>query len=166
MSNAKEHRGLVRLVLWLHSMSVFKTTKSYSMNDAMAMMFHRLAASTYFTYAAWAILVLFVGTPSLNQQGSLFAVLLPVAVFLTATPACIGAVFFPHAARLELFSGSVFTMLMLIYMSITAQGAITGVVTWSSVVLILAITIMPACRTAMIIYFLIKQAKIRDLGRD
>jgi hypothetical protein len=143
--------------------SVFrKMPDDYTMSDIFAALFHRMAATLYLIYSGWAVLVLVDGVPSLlRQQGGEWTALFAVFVLLTTAPACFGATFFPKAARTELFSGFAFALMLLIYYYFLAIGVLNGTGSIAGFELLTSVIVMPICRTAIIIYFLLKQAKQR-----
>lgn len=138
--------------------TVFHRIPGHNMSDTFAIVFHRLAVVVYGIYASWGLAAFFTSTPTLNTSDASWTMLFPIFVFLTAAPAGVGAMFFPMAARVELFAGSGFVALMLVYIFFALQAALSGAGLWSSVVLILSVLVMPICRTAMIVFFLILQA--------
>ncbi len=154
------------MVTWtkkVYNSSVFRRMPDdYTMSDIFATLFHRLAATVYLIYSTWAVMVIINGVPSLlRQQGDQWTTIFAAFVLALAVPACIGATFFPQLARTELFAGAAFVALMFVYYyflivdTIGRHGSPTGVV------LLLSVVVMPIARTAIIFYFLLKQAKIR-----
>lgn len=154
---------MIKFIKEAKAKSVFrKMPDDYTMSDIFAALFHRLAATTYLIYSGWAVLVLLNGVPSMvRQQGTDFTTIFAVFVLLTVAPACFGATYFPQAARTELFAGASFIMLMIIYYFFLIQNTIETGGSWAGVVLLLSVVVMPIARTAIIIYFLLKQAKAR-----
>lgn len=151
---------------WIKSLvgkSVFrKMPPEYTMSDIFATLFHRMAATLYLVYSGWAVLVLLDGVPSLvQQQGEGWTALFATFVLLTTAPACFGATFFPKAARTELFAGLAFALLLLIYYYFLIQNILSGTGSIAGFELLTSVIVMPVCRTAIITYFLVKQAEAR-----
>lgn len=154
----------------LRNASVFKKVPitanggGLSMNDILAMLFHRATATMYLVYAAWAIVSLIVGLPTVREaQGLNWQIIFSIAVLLTCAPACAGATFWPAMARTELFAGSSFVAGMLVYLVFTIQRAVTEG-TWAGPVLILAVIVIPTARTVIIVIFLMIQADARKVA--
>jgi len=154
------------MVSWtkrVYNASVFrKMPDDFTMSDVFAALFHRLAATTYLIYSTWAIMVIFNGVPSLvRQQGDQWTTIFAAFVLLLAAPACIGATFFPQMARTELFSGAGFVALMAVYFYLLIADIITRGGGFAGIMLLLSVVVMPLARTAIIVYFLLRQAKQR-----
>lgn len=147
--------------------SVFNNIpKGLPMNDMLAVLFHRSAATLYLIYATWAVISIALGIPSIisgiGDTGQIFFSLL---VLFTAGPACFGSTFWPNMARLELFSGSAFVMTMLIYLFFQVQYAIYTENSWAGVVISLSFLVLPIARTAIVITFLLRQTQERITGK-
>ena len=163
MTGARErHVGLT----WLsraYNASVFrKMPDDFTMSDIFAALFHRLAATLYLIYSAWAVVVVLRGITSLTaQQGTEWTTIFAGAVLLTVAPACLGASFFPRFANLELYSGAVFIALMGVYYFFLIRNTIETGGSEAGVILLMSVIVMPLARTVIIMYFLIKQAEAR-----
>lgn len=160
------NRG-VALVHHLVDLSIFRPLPvspmgtGMSMNDILAILFHRAAATMYFIYALWGLFSLILGLPTLNSIDGLdWQLVFSAAVLLTAIPAGLGCVFWPAMARTELYAGSSFVAGMLIYMYFTLQNLFTNNGgSWTSLILLLSIIVVPAARTVVITIFLLVQAR-------
>lgn len=150
------------------SRSVFKPMpRGMAMNDVLAILFHRSAATVYMLYALWAI-VSFIPAPNTaspvttEELGYMIGrVIFPLVVLILSTISGIGAIFWPVMARVELFAGSAFCASLLIYSVLTIGRAIEGTSSWSSVVLIFAVIVLPVARTVIVYLFLVRQAEER-----
>jgi len=152
---------LLKLIL---SRSVFSPIlPNTAMNDVLAILFHRLAATVYMLYGLWATITIVSGIPPITQaEGDMYQIIFSTLVLITTIPACVGATFWPVLARLELFAGSGFLGLTLLYLYFILQSVILGEATWSGFTLIWSIVILPASRTIVVIVLLLRQAHERE----
>lgn len=146
--------------------SVFnRTPRGLPMNDVLAVLFHRSAATLYLIYVFWAAISIVGGIPSvIHGLGGLGQIIFSVIVICTAGPACFGATFWPNMARLELFAGSSFIMSMLIYIFFLIQSTIQYGSSISSIFLALSFLVLPIARTAIVIVFLLRQTQEKVTG--
>lgn len=173
MLTSRNCEGIESMVLrklpWLQRLvdkSVFKSLpitpngSGNSMNDILAVLFHRATATMYLIYSVWATISIVVGIPTLADiQGSEWQIYFSLSVLLTTAPAGLGATFWPAMARTELFAGSSFVAGMLIYLFFSFQRAISGEGSWAGAVILISIIVIPLARTAVITIFLMVQAK-------
>ena len=138
------------------------------MDSVLAVLFHRSAATLYFIYSLWAISALVVGIlPITENLGSTIGTLVfPLLIVLTAAPAGIGATFWPNMARLELFSGSSFCMVLLIYLYFIGARAVTGEGNWAGLLVSLSFLVIPVARTVIVTLLLLRQAEERKIQGD
>ena len=141
--------------------SVFRPIpRNAPMNDILAVLFHRLAASVYLIYTLWAIVSIIDGLPSIiRERGDTFQLAFSILVLLTTGPSCLGATFWPLLARIELFFGSSFVGLLILYLYFLVQNALYNTGSWPGFILIWSIIILPACRTVIVVILLLRQAK-------
>lgn len=143
----------------LYHYSVFNPMRVGSIPPTMviAMLFHRTAATVYLLYALWGIVTGFGTSPTLDDHNSeLFSNFFSLFVVLTAIPASVGATFFPRTGRLEMFSASAFTGLMLVYLAFSLGRVITGEAQWGSIILLLSILVLPIARFSFILITLVR----------
>lgn len=154
---------MVTLSLRVLNKSVFrKIARGTAMNDILAVLFHRTAATMYFIYTLWAITSILTGIPTVtNSIGDLGQFTFSSLVLITAAPACFGATFWPSFARLELFAGSGFSMAILIYLYLIFHSIINSGSALAGFILIWSIVVLPVARTVIVIIFLLRQAKER-----
>lgn len=147
----------------LFARNVFrKMPEGSSMDSVLAVMFHRLSATLYFIYAIWATVAVIAGIPSLiTANGEQWQTIFSIAVFIFAVPAAFGATFWPAFARLELFAGVLFTTLLAIYMFFLVGNALYHEGSWSGLVIIASVLVVPLCRLLIVGRFLIEQAEKR-----
>lgn len=152
---------MVRVLKGIFRRSVFKPIPvDTPMNDVLAVLFHRLAATVYLSYVLWGIVSLIYGLPSIvRAQGAEFQVLFSIGVIVTAAPSCIGSTFWPVLARLELFSSSGFISLLLLYGYFLAMNVIEHGGSPAGIFLIISAAVMPSCRAVVIVVLLLRQAK-------
>lgn len=143
--------------------SVFRPIpKNTPINDVLATLFHRSAATVYAIYCAWAIIAFIAGLPTISEGLGLSGQLVySVLTLATAAPACIGATFWPNLARTELIGGSAFVTTIVIYLYFILQNILFGEGSWAGLVLILSVAVLPAARTVIVIILLLRQAKDR-----
>ena len=143
--------------------SVFRRLpRGSSMDSVLAMMFHRLSATLYFIYAVWAVVAVIAGIPSLvTANGTQWQTLFSIAVFIFALPSCIGATFWPTFARLELYSGVLFTTLLFIYIFFLVGNALYHEGSWSGLVIIASVLVVPLVRLLIVCMFLLEQTNER-----
>lgn len=147
--------------------SVFRRIpKNTPMNDILAVLFHRLAATTYLLYALWAVFAIIDGIPSITRaQGDIFTFWFATAILVVTLPACLGATFWPRLARLELFAGGSFTGLLVFYYFVLFRGVIEQHTSIAGFVILLSVVILPLCRTIVVVLLLIRQAKREQEAR-
>ena len=145
--------------------SVFHSTPpSYAMSDVIATLFHRMAATVYIIYSAWASVAIWSTLPALtNLAGAQWATIFAVIFLGTTALSAVGAAFFPLLARLELFAGSAFAALLLVYFAFTLKAAVFDAGSWTAPLFVLGVAVLPSVRTLMILFFLLKQADTRKL---
>lgn len=150
---------------WL-SLSVFRRLpKGSSMEHVLSIMFHRLSATLYAIYCAWAVVSIIDGIPSLvAANGSQWQVIFSSAVLIFAAPSAFGATFWPLFARLELYAGLAFTTLLVLYLTYLLGSVLFGDGSWAGVVIIASVLVVPACRFAIVVMFLLQQAETRHRG--
>jgi hypothetical protein len=143
--------------------SIFRKVPSdATMNDLLAILFHRTAATMYAIYALWAIVSIIGGLPSITHGlGDLGQITFSSLVLITSAPACFGAVFWPNMARMELVFGSGFTMTIIIYLYFLISRLIAAGGSWAGFILVFSILVMPVARTSVVIIFLLRQAESR-----
>lgn len=143
--------------------SVFKRLpKGASMEMTLAIYFHRLSATLYFIYSVWAVIAIFGGIPSLVQaNGEQWQVIFSMAALVCTAPATFGATFWPSFARLEMFSGVAFAMLMALYVLVLLRSALFEGGPWAAVVIISSVGVMPICRDVIVVKFLLDQVEDR-----
>jgi hypothetical protein len=161
----------VKILKRIYRASVFRSMKGYPMPDVFAAWFHRKAAILYLVYVGWAILQLTIeGAPSLvEQQGDQWTSIFAIFVILTTGPACLGATFFPRLAHIELYAGFLFAVLICVYLFFLVLNVVKGEGSIAGTELIASILVMPVGRTAIISYFLVKQAEAdreKEPGND
>lgn len=148
--------------------------KGSSMESILAIMFHRVSATLYFIYTAWAIVATLTGIPSLIEaRGAQWQVIFSLSVLIFSAPSCFGATFWPSFARMELFAGLGFSVLIGIYTLVLAGNALFGLGPWAGVIIISSVAVVPICRVVIVIIFLIRQAderkakvRLSSLGGD
>lgn len=133
-------------------------------NETIAVLFHRLAATSYFLYALYGVVSFLNGVPSIvlavGHFGDYISALFSLLVFISAAPAAYGALTFPRHARVELFSGAAFGSILVIYLVILFLSGASGThASFAQVCLIAAIVTMPLCRAAFIYLTLVKHAR-------
>lgn len=145
------------------SRSVFaRLPKAASMETILAAMFHRLSATLYAIYGVWAIVATVAGIPSLiAANGEQWQTIFSIAVLMCTIPSCIGATFWPVFARLELFSGVIFTTLLAIYIFFLVGNALFNEGSWSGAVIISSVLVVPLVRLIIVFIFLLRQAEVR-----
>lgn len=145
--------------------SVFRSiVPGTAMNDILAIIFHRLSATVYGFYGLWAIISVIDGIPSvIRAEGEAFQFWFSLLIFLTATPACAGAAFWPNLARLELFSGAGFAGLIGFYMYVLLRNVLEADGSWAGWFLIWSIMVLPVCRTIVVILLLLRQERDRKV---
>lgn len=145
--------------------SVFHSTPpSYAMSDLISTLFHRMAATVYLIYSAWAAVAIWGGIPALTSLAGIQWATIFAAIFLSSTAlACLGATFFPALARLELYAGAAFSALLIVYFLFTFIAALFNGGSGTAPLFVLGVAVLPVTRTLMILYFLLKQADTRKL---
>lgn len=137
------------------------------MNDILAMLSHRFAATVYMLYAVWAIVSIITGIPTIvNEAGISFQIIFSSVVLIIAGPACIGATFWPVLARLELFFSSGFLGLLALYMYFVINNVVNNGGSWAGTILILTYMALPAYRVAIITVLLLRQAREEKEARE
>ena len=130
------------------------------MNDILAVLFHRLAATLYLLYSLWAIVSIITGIPSISRlQGDTFQLIFSSVVLITTAPACVGATFWPILARLELFFSSGFIGLLLLYMYFVIYNILFSHGSWAGSLLVVGYIVLPICRVVIITILLLRQAR-------
>jgi len=154
---------IIRAVTKLYGLSVFSPLdpeKDHHPNETLAVLFHRTAATLYFLYAIWGLTTTWSGIPTLIEaNGDIWQFFFSFGVFLICVPACIGATFFPHTARLELFTGSGFIAAIIVFMAFQLSSAFQDIAHFGGFALLATILVVPLSRGIMIYRTLIKQAK-------
>lgn len=147
----------------LYDASVFRgKADDCTMSDVFATLFHRLAATLYLLYGAWGGLVAWDGIGSLTrQQGAEWTTIFAMFVLLLTIPACIGATFFPEQARLELYAGAAFSVLMLIYYYFLVVDIVQRGAPLAGLILPLSVVVMPVARSVIVMRLLLMQARAR-----
>lgn len=156
--------AILAFVRWAPRKSVFRRQpRELSMNDMVAIYFHRLAATTYFAYAVWGGISTIKGVPSLvASQGQDWTTIFSFCVLITTAPACFGATFWPAFARMEALFGSSVVALFILYLIIYSIQMVQGSVGISYTPLLASLLILPICRTIIVIAFLMRQADQRQ----
>lgn len=167
MSPGQLVKTLLGMAAKLINKSVFRRMpKGTAMNDMLAILFHRAAATIYLFYVGWGILQTWQGMPSLvRSNGQDWNTLFAVFIIATCAPACFGATFWPTFARLELIAGSSVVALLLVYMYFLTVSVIQGEASWSGWELLLSILVIPVCRTLAVVVFLMRQAENDRIAR-
>jgi hypothetical protein len=143
--------------------SVFKSIPdNTAMNDVLATIFHRFSATVYAFYSLWAVISVFDGLPTIvKAEGDHFQFWFSVLVLITAAPSCLGATFWPHLARIELFFGASFGGLIALYLYFILKNVIEGDGSFAGWFLIWSIMVLPTCRTIVVIVLLVRQERER-----
>lgn len=158
---------MIKLAQALVNKSVFRRIPpGTTMNEILAVCFHRFAATIYLFYVLWAVVSLVDGIPSIiSTQGDLFQVIFSSLVLITAIGACIGVVFWPKLARMELFASTSFSGLVVIYLYNVLMALLDGTSkNWATFILIFSLLVLPVCRIVIMIIFLLRQAKMTREG--
>lgn len=152
---------MIKLSKRVLSKSVFRRIPHGTpMNDILAVLSHRFAATVYLIYAVWAVVSIITGIPSISREaGITFQLILSSLVLIIAGPACIGATFWPILARLELFFSSGFIGLLGLYLYFAINNVLTNNGSWAGSILVLSFIVLPAYRVAIITVLLLRQAR-------
>lgn len=164
------HTMLLSLLQWVQggvrrivARSVFKPLpKGTAMDTILTSMFHRLSATLYLIYCAWAVAAIIDGIPSLARaNGEQWQTLFSIAVLIFAAPSCFGATFWPSFARLELFAGAAFTSILGIYIFFLFGNSLFHGGAISYVVIVMSVLVVPLARLIIVVVFLLRQAEER-----
>lgn len=164
---------MVQFAKGIFGRSVFqRIPENTAMNDILAILFHRLAATVYLPYFIWAALATFSVLGSFKEQmphDQVYLALFVVAVLVTSGASCFGATFWPRLARLELFTGASFVGLLVFYLGFALvdifNNPIPSDIRIANWVLLLSILVLPICRTIVVVLLLLRQAKEEDATR-
>lgn len=157
-------------LLVLINRSVFHgSTRGASMDSILATMFHRVSATMYLGFAAWAVVSAIYFMPDLlgsGEQG--FRAILAIGVLVVSLPACFGATFWPSLARMEAFFGAGLVGVLIAYLWDVVEDAFAGHDSWRTVTTVLIFLIVPMTRWSIVVLFLVRQAKVREIlpGED
>lgn len=155
-----------RKMMRLWNKSVFnQSTKRMSMDAALAVMFHRVSATMYLAFVVWGAVSLLYFIPGfVHSEACQWRVFFALVVIAAAAPACFGATFWPAYARLEAFFGSALVGGIIAYAVAVMLDVVSGTDTWRTVAAIGVFLVLPLARLAIVMMFLIRQAKDQEVS--
>lgn len=156
---SRNNRYLKHL-LEVRKKSVFLKVPPEVTDTARGMMyFHRVTVILYLMYSIWGLFTIFSFVPALAAIPHGFIQLfLGVGIVMTAIPAAVGAGWFYHTARLELFAGSAFLGLVIIYLGYLGFYVAWEGISFGNYVINCSYIAVPIARTIYIYRTMVKRA--------
>lgn len=143
--------------------------KDWTLDKILAVLFHRTAVTLYFLYFLWGIATILRLLPGvLSFHGDIITTAFALLVIPIALLACIGALYFPKYARLEMYTAASFVTLVIGYeifvvIDVVIADVIPGeTVLSTSLILITSRLVVPLARLSFIYASLMKQAAVLD----